>query len=205
MSKIKLFIRQSWLLIVSSFFFGLLLAIADAAWTPRIRHNKSEKLNTLMSALLADAEGFQLAAHLRIDSPYAKTIETDIYKAIADAGQTVGWAFNASGFGFADKIEIVVAVDKDFTKITGFDVLSSNETPGFGDRIKSPYYRNQFAGVPADLLRLKRTGDPQTIDSDIIAITGATISSQAVVSIINSTLPSVKTQMRQKELIDNEN
>lgn len=147
MSKIKLFIRQSWLLIVSSFFFGLLLAIADAAWTPRIRHNKSDKLNTLMSALLPDAEEFQLAAHLRIDSPYAKTLETDIHKAVARDGQTVGWAFNASGFGFADKIEIVIAVDKDFTKITGFEVLSSNETPGFGDRIKSPYYRNQFAGT----------------------------------------------------------
>ena len=36
LKHIKHFIEQSWLLIVSSFVFGLLLAGANAAWMPRI-------------------------------------------------------------------------------------------------------------------------------------------------------------------------
>ena len=45
MVKIKHFIQQSWLLIISSFLFGLLIAIANAAWSPRIEQNKIDKLN----------------------------------------------------------------------------------------------------------------------------------------------------------------
>jgi len=58
MPKIKHFIQQSWLLIISSFCFGLLIAIANAAWSPRIEQNKIDKLNRLTAALLPEARHF---------------------------------------------------------------------------------------------------------------------------------------------------
>ena len=64
MTKIKHFIRESWLLIVSAFCFGLLIAVANAAWSPRIERNKVEKLNRLMSGLLPEAARFKLEAHV---------------------------------------------------------------------------------------------------------------------------------------------
>lgn len=201
MSKIKLFIQQSWLLIVASFFFGLLLAMANTAWAPRIRQNKIDKINALMAGLIHNAEKFELAHQLTITSAKGKQIPANLYKALTGDGNCIGYCFNASGPGFADKIELVLAIDKNFKKIAGFDVLSSNETPGFGDHIKLPYYRNQFAGVPADTLILKKTGDPEKIDSDIVAITGATISSEAVVDIINNVLPQMKSKLAEKALI----
>jgi len=203
MFKIKYFIQQSWLLIISSFCFGLLIAITNTAWAPRIEQNKIDKLNRLMGGLLSKARSFELEAELEIESAKGKKVKSNIYKAISDANTCVGWAFNASGSGFADKIELVVAVDEDFQKITGFDILASNETPGFGDRIKQPNWRNQFAGTPAEELQLVKIGDVEKIDSEIVAISGATVSSEAVVKIINDFLPQIKDQMQKKGLISN--
>ena len=203
MLKIKHFIQQSWLLIISSFCFGLLIAITNAAWAPRIEQNKIDKLNRLMGGLLPKATEFELETDIEIKSARGKKAKSTVYRAVSDAGKCAGWVFNASGSGFADKIELVVAVDKDFEKITGFDCLASNETPGFGDRIKLPWYRNQFAGAPAEKLQLVKTGDAEKIDSKIVAVTGATVSSEAVVEIINNSITQIKDQMQKKGLIGN--
>jgi electron transport complex protein RnfG len=199
MSKIKLFIRESWLLIVSSFFFGLLLAAANFAWAPRIEQNKIEKLNSLMSNLLPDAAKFEQAGQFQMTSSKGKEFEVNLYKAVDENGQTLGYCFNAVGPGFADKIELVIALDAKLEKIEGFNVLASNETPGFGDQIKFDYYRNQFKGAPAQLLNLVKTGDPKKIDSEIVAITGATVSSTAVVDIINNIIPQIKKVIEEKQ------
>jgi electron transport complex protein RnfG len=202
--KIKYFIQESWLLIVSSFCFGLLIAVTDAALSQRIEQNKTDKLNNLTKALLPQAGTFQpLDAEFEVVIEAGKKQTTRVYKALSETGECVGWSFNAAGTGFADKIELVVAVDKDFQKLAGFEVLSSNETPGFGDRIKSSYYRSQFVGAPAERLKLLKTGNPANIDSDIVAITGATVSSQAVVNIINNFMTQIRDQMQQKGLIGN--
>lgn len=201
MSKIKYFIQQSWLLIISSFFFGLLIAVANVAWSPRIEQNKISKLNFLMRGLLPEAKSFVSETELEIKSPGGKKIKSKVYKALSGTGKCVGWAFNTSGSGFADKVELVIAVDENFAKLAGFDVLASNETPGFGDRIKLPNWRSQFEGAPAGELKLVKTGDVMKVDSEIVAISGATVSSEAVVKIINNSITQVKEQMQEKGLI----
>jgi len=202
---IRHFIQQSWLLIVSSFFFGLLLAVTNAAWSPRIEQNKIDKLNKLMSGMLTTATEFELAFEdAQIDTGKGKVVKINIYKALGENGNVVGWAFNCSGSGFADKIELVVTLDADAKKLDGYDVLSSNETPGFGDRIKFNYYRDQFIGAPAEKLTLTKTENPKLIDKDIVAITGATVSSEAVITTINSYIEPVTDLLQEKGLISNE-
>jgi len=203
MSKIRHFIEQSWLLIVAAFCFGILIAVTNAAWAPKIVQNKIDKLNRLMSSLLPQGEKYERKTELEIISTKGRKLTSSVYQALSDANDCLGWAFNVSGPGFADKIELVVAVDSNFDKFAGYAVLSSNETPGFGDRIKLPYYRNQFAAAPAEELKLTKTGNPQKIDSEIVAITGATVSSEAVVKIINNCVKQIEKQMREKGLIGN--
>jgi len=203
--KIKHFIQQSWLLIVASFFFGLLIAVTNAALSPKIEQNKINKRNRLVGALLPEAKDFILLdKEIEIESIRGKKEKVEVYRAMSEAGECVGWAFNAAGSGFVDKIELVVAVDKDFEKLAGFDVLASNETPGFGDQIKYDYYRDQFKGAPAEELKLVTSGEPKNIDAEIVAISGATVSSEAVVEIINSFLTQIKEQMQQKGQIGND-
>jgi len=197
--KIKYFIQQSWLLIVASFFFGLLIAVTNAALSPRIVQNKINKRNRLVGALLPEAKNFVLDAEIEIESIQGKKEKVEVYRAMSEAGECVGWSFNAAGSGFQDKIELVVAVDKDFEKLAGFDVLASNETPQFGDQIKYDYYRDQFKGAPAEELKLIQSGDPKKIDAEIVAISGATVSSEAVVEIINNFLTQIKEQMQKKD------
>ncbi len=205
MLKIKHFIQQSWLLIAASFFFGLLIAVTSAALSPRIEQNKINKRNRLVGALLPEAKDFvPVEGEIEIESIQGKKETVEVFRAMSEAGECVGWSFNAIGPGFADKIELIVAVDNNFEKFAGFDVLASAETPGFGNQIKFDYFRDQFKGAPAEGLKLATSGDNTKIDSEIIAISGATISSEAVVDIISNAITQIKKQMQQKGLIGND-
>jgi electron transport complex protein RnfG len=204
-SKLKHFLQESWLLIVASFFFGLLIAVTDAALAPRIEQNRIEKFTNLAKSLLPQAENFVLLSEpLKIETSGGKTEDMPVYRAMT-GDRTLGWVFTITGYGFADKIDLVVAMDGKFQAVAGYRVLFSNETPNFGDRIKGPYFRDQFAGAPAGPFTLVTAGDPAKIDSTIVAITGATISSTAVVDAFNHYLPQVKEQLQQKGLIGNGN
>lgn len=205
MRSLKHFFEQSWLLIAASFFFGLLIAATNAALSDRIEMNKVTKLTNLAQDLLPQAEKFvPVKEQIEIEAFDGRPEVAAVYEAVTDSN-TVGWAFKAVGSGFADKIELVVAVDKDFETLAGFDVLMSNETPGFGDQIKESYFRNQFAGAPAAQLSLVNTGNLEEIDEKIVAISGATVSSTAVVETINHYLAQLKEQLLKKGLIGNGN
>lgn len=197
------YIEQSWLLIVCSFVFGLLLAITNSAWSGRIEQNKIDKLNGLMNSLMTDANKFEIVLEgAQVELSKGKIVKTNVYKAVTSDGKTAGFCFNAEGAGFADKIELVIAVDAAFKKIMGYNVLASNETPGFGDRIKGNYYRDQFKGAPVGTLILTKQGSAGKVDSDIVAISGATVSSTAVVNIFNNYLEQIKKQLVQKGIVN---
>ena len=201
-NKLKFFVAQSWLLIVSAFLFGLLIAVTNAAWAPRIAQNKIDKINAKMTSLISNAKSFQ-----QIESTLAGD-EFNIYKALdiedSDNGKCLGWCFVASGAGFADKIEILIAISADFRTNYGFAVLFSNETPGFGDKIKEPDFRDQFIGAEAIKFTVIKTTDQSKkaiLDNEIVAITGATVSSDALVNIVNRSISQVKQHMQSKGLI----
>ncbi len=202
---IKFFFEQSWLLLVASVFFGICLAGLNAWWEPKIIANEIKKFNDLAGAMIADANDFKVAVEkedLEIEIGKGKTVETEIKKAVDGDGNIVGWAFVCQGSGFADKIRLVVAVDKQFEKLRGFGVLSSNETPGFGDKLKTEdFFRNQFIGAPAEEFTLSKTGKDEKIDSEIVAITGATVTSESVVKILNNFISQVKARMKEKGYI----
>jgi electron transport complex protein RnfG len=201
MSKVKYFFEQSWLLIISAFCFGLLLAVANAGWSDRIIQNEIDKRNRLMTALIADANSFGLAIDdANIPGQKGRILKTDIYKAVDSSGKTAGFAFIAVGAGFADKIKLVIAVDSRCEKLYGYKVLASNETPGFGDKIKEDFLSDQFINAPLSRLELAKSGDALAIDSEIIAITGATVSSEAVVKTFNMYIEVMKELLQKKGL-----
>ena len=139
---------------------------------------------------------------LEIELGKGKKKITEIKKGLDAEGNCVGWAFVCEGAGFADKIKLVLTVDEGFEKLGGFGVLFSNETPGFGDKIKNDFYRSQFVGAPTTELRLSKIGDDKKIDDEIVAISGATVSSEAVVKILNNYVRQVKGQLQEKGLIE---
>jgi electron transport complex protein RnfG len=190
-------------LIVSAFFFGLLIAVANAGWEPRIKQNEIDKRNRLMKELIADGNSFAIAAEkVKIPGRKSKVTTTTIYGAVDSSGKRVGFAFIAVGSGFADKIKLVIALGDGGKKLYGFRVLAHNETPGFGSKIKEEdFLSNQFVDAPTERFVLVKSGDEKVIDSEIVAISGATVSSEAVVKIINSFIRPIKEHMQNKGLI----
>ena len=204
MDRVKYFFQQSWLLIVASFFFGLLIAVANAGWAGRILQNEEDKFNNLVVEMIPDANSSEIALEsVEVETGKGKKKATAVRKALSADGNCVGWAFTCEGSGFADKIKLVLTVDAGFEKLKGYGVLSSNETPGFGDKIKEPFYRDQFVGAPTTELVLLKLGEPGVKDSKIVAISGATVSSEAVVLIVNTFLDQIKNRMQKEGLIGN--
>ncbi|HTZ11251.1 MAG TPA: RnfABCDGE type electron transport complex subunit G [Candidatus Margulisiibacteriota bacterium] len=97
-----------------------------------------------------------------------KNPETIYYKGSDKGGKFLGVVFKASGKGYSSVIETLVGMDK-VGKITAIKVLSQNETPGLGMRVTEGNFTGQFANKYTREL------------SGVQAITGATISSRAVI------------------------
>jgi RnfABCDGE-type electron transport complex G subunit len=204
-NSIKLFFRKSWLLMVSAAIFGGLLAVTNAAWGPKIKENEINKFNNLAKDVLPAGRKFEpLQDKITIDLGQGKTTQADVRKGLDASGNCIGWAFVAEGSGFADKIRLVVGTDAKFQTLIGFGVLACAETPGFGDKItvKDGFYQAQYKGVPAGEFKLTKIGDSKIIDNEIVAITGATVTSQAVVNIMNTFVVQIKRQMQEKGLIE---
>ncbi len=100
-------------------------------------------------------------------------------------------AVKAAAAGFQDIITLIYGFDPTSGKLLGMKVLGSKETPGLGDKIeKDLSFVAEFDGAVPPLAAVKRpTGAPGEID----AITGATISSRAIVRIINQSLARLRT------------
>lgn len=201
---ILFYLKESWLLVIAAILFATLLAVLDAAWSERIADNLERKFNTQANLMLPEAVRFETVTEaIAIEIGKAQPQPVTVKQGFTEDGRLVGWAFKAEGAGFADKIQLVVAVSADFEHLQGYSVLSSFETPGFGDKIALPngFYQKQFVGIPTRELILNKTGDPSVIDENIVAISGATVSSQAVVDILNTYVGKVKEAMQEKGLI----
>lgn len=101
-----------------------------------------------------------------------------------EKGVRTGVAVEAAEPGFADMVQLMVGFNPDTRAVTGFVVLGQKETPGLGDKIKrDSAFVGQFPGKIAPLKGVKtETTDGSTVQT----ITGATISSRAVIEVINN-------------------
>ncbi|MEJ2539964.1 MAG: FMN-binding protein [Gemmatimonadota bacterium] len=119
-----------------------------------------------------------------------------IYVGYDDAGGVMGIAAAAAEPGFQDVIRLIFGFDPGSGHVLGMKVLESKETPGLGDKIvKDSAFVSEFRGVQAPLQGVKparATGGPNEVDM----ITGATISSEAVVDIINHRVAALEGALR---------
>ncbi len=97
----------------------------------------------------------------------------------------IGCVIPCKGKGLWGTISAVVGFAVDCKTLTGVDFTSHNETPGLGGRISEPWFGEQFKGKygPFKMVPEKtRSTNPGSFD----AITGATITSTAVLKMLNT-------------------
>jgi electron transport complex protein RnfG len=144
---------------------GLLLVFAYGITLPTIEANKARELRLAVNEVLK--------APARYDTLYVVNgalVETP------PAGTD------------ARKLEqLIFGYDPRTHQLLGMRVLESKETPGLGDKIeKDQRFIGQFAGVQTPIVGVK--ADKKSSPRDVVMITGATISSRAVIRIINNAL-----------------
>lgn len=126
------------------------------------------------SRIIAQAQAEEEASLKEVipEGEYFEVVKSDsdiiYYKAYDKGKKIVGVAFKASGKGYSSTIETMVGMKNDGT-ITAIKILSQNETPGLGAGVTKPSFTEQFNHKNIQDL------------SQVQAITGATISSKAVI------------------------
>lgn len=93
----------------------------------------------------------------------------------------LGHAFMAVAVGYGGPIDILVGLEQD-NALRGIEIISQKETPGLGAKITEAAFLDQFAGQTGKILALTKDG------GTINAITGATISSSAVVEAVKEAI-----------------
>lgn len=100
-------------------------------------------------------------------------------------GQLVGYAFMINGPGLWGSMTGYAAVSADLQTILGMQFVSHSETPGLGGRVDEEWFMEQFRGVPASLDSEMVLFNPAP-GGNADAITGATLTSESVRTILNS-------------------
>jgi len=172
------YLKQAWLVLALALIFGALLAGVQAKLGPKIDENKrNETFDQIPGLVGADPAGVSVRIWTTADGKVA-------YEAVDEAEQTLGWVIKGVGQGFADKIEVLIGLDADAETLTGLFVLDQKETPALGDNIKKPEFCDRFCGKTAGEMVTAVKSDPE--GNQIQAITGATVSSSAVCTIVNN-------------------
>lgn len=159
-----------------------LITAASLAWVdkitkPKIVSQHEKLLSKALATVLPGAFGKRIV-------PVKEKDAILYYKEYTQNGQLMGYAFLAEGKGYSSTIRTLVGIDTSGV-ILNIKILSQQETPGLGslcEEVKSgeqePWWQQQFKNKNTVGL---------TVDKDkgkIESITGATITSRAVVNSI---------------------
>jgi electron transport complex protein RnfG len=120
-----------------------------------------------------------------------------VYQANSADGAHLGWVVPAGGQGFADRIDLLIGINADLSTITGMYVLDQKETPGLGNYIGDEFFEKRFADKRTDEPLVVVKGDPTAGSNQIKALTGATISSDSVATIVNNAIADVKKPLQE--------
>lgn len=161
------------------------LALTYSIARPRIDYIEEQQLQALLSTVL-DAGHFQKLSEKDpgLFSDLNSCAE-EIYIGSSE-GNVLGSIFLLSAKGYGGDIKFLVGVSGN--RITGVTIHSHLETPGLGTRIESYSFLNQFRNTLFS-------------KTDYDTITGATVSSRAVIDELVLNTRMALSQLEQKDMV----
>ena len=163
---------------------GGMLSVVNLLTAERIELNRLKEIEEAITQVVPGTVSSQ------------KLFEDDaitIYVGRNVTGQELGYAVYASGTGFQDIIVMMFGTDPAIETIHSLTILEQKETPGLGAKITDQqaflrYWQGKDIRQPLTL-RKPAVGSPEELGvSEINTITGATISSDKVLGIVNLSL-----------------
>lgn len=110
------------------------------------------------------------------------------YAALDKNGEIVAYAIATSATGYGGTIKVMTGISAADGTVISVNVYdNSNETPGLGARTSEEGFASQFGGKKTDFgFAVSKDADKYPDNTTVDAVTGATISSRAVVGAVNN-------------------
>ncbi len=138
-----------------------------------------------------------------------------LYYKVFSEDTLTAYVFMPEGAGLWGEIVALIGFNKELTNITGIEFVEQNETPGLGARITEAWFKEQFIGkygpkefssddeklfthIPEPKDKSNLGEDPKNKDK-FHAITGATVTSNAIKRIVNDTIMKARKVLLNKE------
>ncbi|MBC8358453.1 MAG: RnfABCDGE type electron transport complex subunit G [Candidatus Aminicenantes bacterium] len=163
---------------------GSFLATVDLLTKERIELNRQREIE---EAILQVVPGTHSSQKLYEEK------DLTVYGGKDKKGILVGFAIQASGIGFQGKITLMLGTNPSIKKINSLKVIDQKETPGLGAKINDresflKFWDNKDCSNLLTLHKPAVKTQEELSHSEINTITGATISSEAVLNLVNSSL-----------------
>ncbi len=124
------------------------------------------------------------------EAGYTKDEITEVAAGFDKDGGYVGLVFNVTAKdGYGGNIQFTVGILKDGT-VNNISLLSISETAGLGMKAKEDSFQSQYRSKKVDAFKVTKSG--AVADSDINALSGATITSKAITNGVNSAITAFK-------------
>lgn len=109
----------------------------------------------------------------------------EVYKAVKDE-EELGYALKTLSGGYGGDINTLIGIKSDGT-VAGLRVLENSETPGIGSRIVEDFaFRESF--IDKNALASLTPVDAPSADDEVLMLSGATVSTEAVLKGVNDAL-----------------
>lgn len=111
----------------------------------------------------------------------------DVYTAMTE-DSLQGYVITVISNGYGGPMEVMVGISES-GRVYGVKVLNSAETPGLGTKATDRSFVSQFVNLPMNaVLKVVKTKSSQENIGEIQAVTGATVSSRAVTSAVQTAI-----------------
>ena len=157
-----------------------LLAGVNSITKPIIEENEQKNFELAMQEVLPEASSFEKMFTSDFTPAQTGVILSSVYQ--ADNGGYVVSTVCSEGYG--GDINVMVGIDSDLS-VNQVKIMSMSETPGLGARASEAEFIEQYQGKSASIAVIKNA---TPTDSQIEAISGATITSKAVTKAVNTAL-----------------
>lgn len=165
---------------------GALLSSLNGWAAPKIEANRKAETERAIFVVQKEATKYE-----KIES-----VDFELYEVFDDSSNSLGYAMPYEGNGFQGKIRLIVGLNKNLKNILGLEVLEQVETPGLGTKVVEKPFTDQFIQLILEPEVTWVKGVEPSNPNEIQAITGATISSKAIVDIINAGVKRLKSQTK---------
>ncbi|MBD5508338.1 MAG: RnfABCDGE type electron transport complex subunit G [Lachnospiraceae bacterium] len=194
----KEMMKNTGILLAITLIAGLLLGIVYQVTKEPIAAQEEKAKQEACREVFADADSFeavQLAtpdAASWSDAGYAQESVDEVMAALDSTGATLGYVITVTTKeGYGGDIQFAVGVRMDGT-VNGISILSISETAGLGMRAEE-VLKPQFANKNVEKFEYTKSG--AAAESQIDAISGATITTNAVTNGVNAGLYYFQTEL----------